>query len=237
MTSGNLLRLFICNMARIQDRQKAIVLRRQGKTYSEIRKELNVAKSTLSDWLKNYALTESQLLQLKTNIREKKQLAIEKTRKIKQKKREVRLAVTYQSQKEYWLTLNKREVELAGIFLYWGEGNKRMNGPISLNNTDPQVLKFTLFWLLQGLGVEKSKIKVYLYLYKDMDIQKEMEFWSQELNMPIVQFVKPYIKASKRIEIEHKGYGHGTCGLVVNDVRLKEKVMMSIKAISECYTS
>lgn len=222
-------------MARIKDRQKAIELRRQGKTYSEIKEELDVSKSTLSDWLRNFPLTESQILRLEKNKKHKKHLAIEKTRNIKQIKREARIATTYQKQIKYWLRLSKREIELAGVFLYWGEGNKRLNGPILLNNTDPQVLKFTLFWLQKGLGVDKSKIKVYLHLYSDMDIKKEVSFWSQELDIPLNQFTKPYIKESKRTEVEHKGYGHGTCGITVYDVLLKEKVMMSIKAISERY--
>lgn len=222
-------------MARVEDRQKAIELRKQGKTYSEIKAELLVSKSTLSDWLRKYPLTKNQISLLEKNIKHKKHVAIEKTRNIKQRKREARITTIYQEQKKYWLTLSKREIELAGIFLYWGEGNKRLNGPISLNNTDPQVLKFTLFWLYKGLGIDKSKIKVYLHLYNDMDVKKEISYWSQELHMPIGQFTKPYIKESKRSEIDQKGYGHGTCGLSVGDVRLKEKIMMGIKALSECY--
>jgi len=40
-------------MARIIDKQKAIKLRKQGKTYGQIRQELGISKSTLSDWLSN----------------------------------------------------------------------------------------------------------------------------------------------------------------------------------------
>ena len=132
--------------------------------------------------------------------------------------------------------MTQREIELAGLFLYWGEGAKRINGPIALNNTDPKVLKFTLYWLTYGLKIPKEKIKVFIHLYSDMDIEEAVEFWSKELKIPKKQFAKPYIKASTRASLTHNGFGHGTCGLVVSNIHLKEQIMMGISAIAELYT-
>jgi hypothetical protein len=70
-----------------------------------------------------------------------------------------------------------------------------------------------------------------------MDVKKEMEYWSKELDMPLAQFAKPYIKKSLRINITHKGFGHGTCGLRVSNILQKEKIMMAIKAIADSYSS
>jgi len=222
-------------MSRILDREKAVVLRKQGKTYSEIRREVGVAKSTLSEWLKNLSLTEEQFVSLKNSRASSKQIAIEKTRNVKQRKREVRLKILYAAERRNWNSLNERELLLAGLFLYWGEGNKSLRGSLSLNNNDPKVLQFTLNWLLYGLGVPKEKIKVCLHLYNDMSVEEEIDYWSRLLDLPKVHFIRPYIKESKRMEITHKGFGHGTCGLIVNDVRLKEKVIMAIAAISDSF--
>ena len=219
-------------MSRIIDRQKAVRLRKQGKTYTQIREALKVSKGTLSDWLSGFPLTTKQMISLEKNIKNNKILGIEKTRIIKQKKREARIKATYENQKEHWGSLSHRELELAGIFLYWGEGAKNMKGPISINNTDPQVLKFSLYWMTHALGIPREKIKVILHLYKDMDIKEEIGYWSKELKLPLLQFAKPYIKESTRININHKGFGHGTCGLLVSNILLKEKIMMAIKAIS-----
>lgn len=224
-------------MARIKDRQKAIELRKKGKTYSQIKNELKIPKSTLSDWLQDFPLTEEQINELNKNKKLSKQIAIEKTIIVKKNKREKRLKDTYIREKHNWKRLTQKELVLAGLFLYWGEGKKGMNGQVSINNTDPNVIRFALNWYINGLYVPKEKIRIDLHLYNDMNLTNELNYWSDLLNIPLAQFFKPYVKQSSRININQKGFGHGTCGLVVNNVLLKEKIMMSIKAISDYYSS
>lgn len=220
-------------MARIIDRQKAIELRKQGKTYSEIKRILGISKSTLSNWLSDYPLSKQQLSLIEKEAKNNKNLGIEKTIITKQKKREERLENIYKVEKNRWLALSLRELELAGLFLYWGEGKKSMKSSLAINNTDPQVVKFALHWMTKALKIPKNKIKVELHLYSDMNMPEELLFWEKQLGISKYQFSKPYIKTSTRINIRHKGFGHGTCGLVVNDIRLKEKVMMAIKAVAD----
>jgi len=223
-------------MARIIDRQKAIDLRKQGKTYGEIKHTLNISKSTLSNWLRGYPLSEQQLNLIKKSAVKNKSLGIEKTIITKQKKREERLQNIYKNEKNRWPSLSLRELELAGLFLYWGEGKKNLKSALAINNTDPQVVKFALYWMSKVLKIPKDKIKVEVHLYSDMDITRELAFWAKELRIPKAQFYKPYIKTSTRVAINQKGFGHGTCGVIVNDVRLKEKVIMGIKAIADTYS-
>lgn len=224
-------------MTRVLDQQKAIELRKRGLTYSEIKEELTINKSTLSRWLANLPLTETQLSILETTKKKHKYLAVEKIRLTKQKKRELRLKLVYENEKKYWASLSPREIKLAGLFLYWGEGSKSLKTQLSLNNTDPKVLKFTLFWMRNALGIPKERIKVWLHLYSDMNPDEEIAFWSKTLNMPLSQFIKPYIKRSKLEDLDHKGFGHGTCGLAVSNVRLKESVIMAITAIADSYST
>lgn len=223
-------------MTLVLNRKEAIKLRKRGLTYSEIRSRLGISKSTLSDWLSKYPLTKDQIATLEKTIKRNKYLAIEKIRLTKQKKREIRLKSIYEEEKNYWLSLSPRELEIAGLFLYWGEGNKNLKTQLSLNNTDPKVLKFTLYWMKKTLKIPKKKIKVWLHLYSDMNPNKEIRFWSKTLDMPLSQFIKPYVKKSKIEDLNHKGFGHGTCGLAVSDVRLKEKVIMAINAIADSYS-
>lgn len=45
-------------------KRRAIKLRKQGLSYSEIRKKVRVSKSTLSRWCRDVAITEEQALRL-----------------------------------------------------------------------------------------------------------------------------------------------------------------------------
>ncbi len=222
-------------MALRVQRRKAVLLRRQGMTYGEIKKRLHVAKSTLSEWLRDISLTKDQMALLASNKKKSREVAIEKTRLVKYQKRQARLSLVYDQEKKRLLPLDQRELEVAGLFLYWGEGNKSTQGSVALNNTDPLVVKFYLYWLLNVVKVPKERIRVGLHLYADMDKKKEMRYWSATLHLPLLQFQKPYIKTSLRTSIDHKGYGHGTCGLVVSNVRLKERITMGIRALAEYY--
>ncbi|MCL5090887.1 MAG: helix-turn-helix domain-containing protein [Patescibacteria group bacterium] len=222
-------------MTRFADRQEAIKLRKQGRTYSEIKKELGIPKSTLSDWLSGFYLTDEQIRLVQKRTQKNKELAIERYRITMRLKRETRLQEIYEIQKKISLPLSERELKIAGLFLYWGEGKKSLESSVSVSNTDPQILLFVLYWLTKIMKVPKLKIKVYLHLYDDMDIQKELNYWSQLLKISLSQFNNPYIKKSKREDIDQKGFGHGTCSLIVNNVRLKEKIIMAIKAMGEHY--
>lgn len=218
-------------MAKLLERRKAIELRRQGKSYSEIKQALSVSKSSLSLWLRNIPLNEKQL----SRIKDKKEKAIERFRESMRLKREKRLKNYYEAQKTKWLPISKKEEFIAGLFLYWGEGNKSSRNSISINNTDPAVIKFSLYWLTRCLGVPKEKIKVQLHLYSDMDIEEGLNFWSKELALKKYQFSKPYIKKTNKIDIDQKGFGYGTCGIMVHDTVLKENILMAMKAFSDCF--
>lgn len=221
-------------MSKILLREKAIALRLKGYTYGQIKKELILSKSTLSDWLQKLPLTNKQIEILSQNKEKAMELGREKFRNTLQNKKLTRLKEIYQKQSREFLPLSKKEIFLAGVFLYWGEGDK-LHGRVTISNTDPRVVKFALYWMNYALKIPKSKIKVNLHLYKDMDIKAAISFWSKILSLPKNQFNKPYIKKSNREGLTYKSFGHGTCKLYVGSVPLSEKIAMTIKAISDNY--
>ncbi|OGF82545.1 hypothetical protein A3B18_01070 [Candidatus Giovannonibacteria bacterium RIFCSPLOWO2_01_FULL_46_13] len=219
-------------MARILDREKALLLRKRGESYSQIKKQLGISKSTLSYWLRDYPLSKERV----SELRDWNEHRIENFRATLKKKRENRLRETYVEQQKSIFPLTQRELFLSGLFLYWGEGTKTAEARLAIANTDPSMIKFFIFWLKRIFGVPKKKLKVYLHLYKDMNINKEIKYWSATTNIPILQFRRPYIKETKFSGINYKrGFGHGTCNIIIGDARLSEKVLMGIKALSNHY--
>lgn len=218
-------------MTKIDELRKALSLRKEGKSYSQIKEELQISKSTLSRWLRKIPLTKIQIEKLQNGNQER----IEKFIQTMRLKREERLNQYYLQEKVKILPLSTKELYLSGIFLYWGEGNKTSRSSISVSNTDPEVLKFTIFWMIRSLNIKKEKIKIYLHLYSDMNIKKEMYYWGGQLNIDLKYFSKPYIKTTNKASIDQKGFGHGTCTVVYNNTQLKETLLMSIKTISDFF--
>ncbi len=219
-------------MARLKDREKAIALRKKEMSYSQIKKILGVSKSTLSGWLREYPLSKKRI----SELRDKNEQRIERFRETMRWKREERQRKIYKIQKKNILPLNNREIFLAGLILYWGEGTKVQKNSLIVSNSDPSVIRFFIYWLTKTLSVPKSKIKIYLHLYKDMNINKEIEYWSDALAIPKEQFNRPYIKKTSLSRVNHKGgFGHGTCQAKIGDTLLAEKIFMSIKVISDRY--
>lgn len=205
-------------------------MRKKGASYSQIKNELGIAKSTLSGWLKDFPLSRERINQLRANNEGR----IEKFRQTMCQKKENRLKRVYEQEKSKLSQFSNQQLFAAGLALYLGEGSKAEWFRVALTNTDPKVLVFFESWLLSFYNVKREKMRVALQLYKDMDIDAEKKYWSKMLGIPTIQFIKPYVKASVSGRINHKGsFGHGTCAISVYDVALKEKIMMQLKILTE----
>jgi hypothetical protein len=218
-------------MTKFTEKIKVVELRRQGKSYSEIRKIIKVSKSSLSLWLKDILLTDEQIRGLKM----KKVQAVERYKISMKEKHKNKLDLYYKNQLKKWIPLSDREKYIAGLFLYWGEGNKVSSNVISIANTDPGLIRLAVFWFKECLGFSEDKVHIRLHLYSDMDIKSETGYWSEVLGIKSGQFSKPYIKQSLMSDIGQRGFGHGTCTVSVFKTVEKENIMMAIRAISDYY--
>lgn len=222
-------------MAKVALRERAIKLRLLGYTYGQIKQELDVQKSTLSDWLRNLPLTSKQLELLAKNKLNSQNVRIERYRQTVQNKQLERYKKIFSEQRRALLPLSKKELLIAGLLLYWGEGSKQ-KGRVVISNTSPQVMQFAKYWMINAVDVSRKELQVRLYLYSDMNVQHEIKFWSELLDIPHDQF-KISIKKSTRTDLSYKSYGHGTCNLMCFDTIISERIAMSIKAIAEYYGS
>lgn len=219
-------------MALREKRERALILRKQELSYSQIKKELNVSKSTLSYWLRNYPLSKEKISELRDNNEKR----IERYRETRKKTRDTRLQAYYLEQKKKVFPLSKRDIFIAGLFLYWGEGSKSKPTDLFVSNTHPSIINFFIKWMEVVFDIPRSRLKFRMHFYENMDIRKETAFWAKTLNVSEEQFAKPYIKKSSSLRINEKGsFGHGTCNAGIWDARLHEQVIMAIKVISDKY--
>ena len=215
-------------MAKRLEKEKAIALRLQGQSYSQIKAELGVSKSTLSLWLREYPLFEYQIKKLFDD----KHQWIERIRNTKALKKQKRRSLVLDRVSKDINTLSSREFFLAGLFLYWGEGGKTQETTTCLTNTNPAALIFFIRWLL-SMGIEKDKIKIRLQIYKDMNKEKIINFWSNILDIPRNQFNNPQVKKTNQSELTYKsGFGNGTCTVAYYDRDLSEYVLSGLAYIA-----
>lgn len=219
-------------MARHADRERAIELRLTGMSYSQIKEAIGVSKSTLHYWLRDYPLGEERIRALRDWSAQR----IERCRETKARKKEERLAVVYERIDQEIGILSDREIFIAGMFLYWGEGSKTANYTVAVTNTDPAMLRFFLRWL-QVIGADLSKLHGRLHLYSDMDLEAQTILWSRMLGVPKEIFRNPYIKdnsSSKRKNYKGR-FGYGTCSLVINKKEIADQVLSGIKVLRNRY--
>ena len=216
-------------MARKKDKQKALAMRKNGMSYSQIKEKLGVSKSTLSGWLYNMPLSEKRIRELRADS----PIRIERYRNTMRLKREEKFTKAYEIISQKIGKLTKRELFLSGLFLYWAEGGKTKNGTTCLTNTNPNMLKFFINWL-KIFNIPKEKLKIHLHLYSNMNIKKQEKYWSIELGIPLKQFKKSYIKKSSSLAITYKnGFGQGTCTVSVYLTDLTAQVLMGLKYIQD----
>lgn len=219
-------------MAKFKEKERAIVLRQKGASYSQIRKTLKVSKSTLSLWLKEYPLSEGRIREL----RDWNAQRIEHYRETRRRTRDTLLTNIYEEEKKKILPLSKRDLFIAGLFLYWGEGSKTKISETRLTNTDPSMIRAFIRWVTEILGVERSGISVRLYLYRDMNVKSETHFWAQEIGLPIRQFRTPSIKETNRSGLSYKnGFNHGTCHIMLSNAIVSKKVHMGLKVARDFF--
>ncbi|MFH1178282.1 MAG: hypothetical protein V1711_00960 [bacterium] len=216
-------------MALRKKKAEAIRMRKDGASYSQIKAKIKVSKSSLSLWLHDRPLSEKRLREL----RDWNAVRIERFQNTMRHKREDRWSEVRKRAGKDIGKLNKRELLIAGLFLYWGEGGKTMLTSVSVSNTDPAMLRFFIYWL-QALGVSKSRLRVHVHLYADMNIKTELHYWSKVLDLPLTSFTKPYIKSSNRIGLSYKQkFTHGTCNVLYHNRDISEYVLMALDCIRD----
>ncbi len=219
-------------MAYLKNHEKALALRKKGLSYSQIKNILGVSKGTLSYWLKDNPLPKEKISELQRLGWKKNECAIERFRETMRIKREKRYQELYEVQKKSIFPLTEKELVLAGFMLYWAEGTKGRMNSLEMANSDPRMLCFFIYWLTKAMLLPREKIIIHPHLYSEMDVQKEIKYWSKTLKIPHEQFRKPYVKKTSGKRINYKGgFGHGTCKIRVYDTSFAGNVLMGIKAI------
>ena len=168
---------------------KAIRLRKKGFSYNEIRKEVPVAKSTLSLWLKGIPLKSEDLKRLYT--KRVQALARGPNSQRERRKREIE-EIIQKDKKEIRYPPSFETLRLFGAAIYWAEGSKK--GSFSVTNSDPHLIAFMVSWFKLVFRIEPDQLKARLNIYPQQDEKDIKRFWSEITSIPISNFGKSFVK-------------------------------------------
>ncbi len=199
-----------------EKKELAQKLRREGLSYKEILEQVPVSKSTISLWCRDIELTLEQKERLKAKRGSLRGAKVQQARRIVETKR-----IKAEARAEL-KSLTDYEFKIAGIMLYWGEGNKTHN--VGISNSDPGLIKFMMRWFRDICHVPESKFRAQVNIHSGQNELGIKQFWSEITGIPLSQFRKTYVK--------EEGTGHrknilynGTLRVVICDVRLLRKIL------------
>jgi len=206
-------------MANILVKNKALSLRRKGKSITEISEDLSVPRSTISVWCRNLKLGQKQIERL---AKRQESGSYRGRMKFLEKVRSERLFQTGKLKQEGLdevRDIKKRDLFIAGIGMYLSEGStSESNEEVSFTNSDGRVVLFMQRWFKEICRVADDRFVVQIRInksHKNKVVAAE-NYWSELINIPLDQFSKTVLikSESKKIYPEDSVY-YGTVRLKV----------------------
>ena len=216
------------------EKETAIALRKQGKTYSEILKVVHVAKSTISLWFKEVGLSVPE----KQRITEARIAASKRGGAAKRNQRiALQNKIRSLARSEIGV-LSPRELFLVGVSLYWAEGNKekewRPGGRLGFSNMDPLMLSLFLRWLREIAKTPDDMIGFELYLHESHTprLQEVLEYWANKLGF-CAEECKIRFKKTKITATNRRNTGENYFGVIRISVKQSSTLLRKIAGWSE----
>lgn len=184
-------------MAKFLLRMEARKLREEGLSIKQIAKQLVISKSTASRWVRDVTLSDQLLEKLRNN-----QLAGAERGRLKTKllNQEKRLRISKSAREIGYSMLQnitERELLIAGLALYWGEGCKTDgNRRIEFCNSDPKMIEFLIHWLKKSFNIGINDIACNVGINEIHSHREQLvkEYWSKISGIPLEQFRKTSLK-------------------------------------------
>lgn len=206
-------------------KDEIIELRKSGVSMTKIEKDMGIPRSTLSYWFKDIKLTPEK----QKTLEENKKRALEKARvkaviwHNKEKEKRLKIATTEAEEVISGIRdndLNTLEVALA--FLYLGEGAK--SNHFSIANSNPDILNFFLKSIDKLYGIKKDKLRYELHLRADQKENEVKNYWSNKLQIPILNIKYCVFDPRTRGRKTRKDY-NGVCIVYAGGIAYSRKLL------------
>lgn len=199
---------------KLEEKQRAIKLRKNAVAITEIARQLGVAKSSVSYWVRDVRLSPAALKRLKNNSHSV--VAIEKRRVSRLRNTDQKRMAIKKRALESAVQLSRDPLWCVGVALYWGEGGKTGQTP-RVANSDPAVIATMMKFFRKVCSVPEAKFRGHVHGFSRAQVTKAELYWSSVSGIPCSQFYKSYVKNSIASNNKRKTLPHGTFQIYIHD--------------------
>jgi predicted transcriptional regulator len=214
------------SVVKTDEQRRARELRAEGRSVKEIQRMLGVSRSSVSLWVRDVALTESQ--QRALALRSKAGPLIAAKRKAaaaRERRRE------YQDDGRRFVR-ERGASYAAGCMLYWAEGDKCRNS-VRIANADPELIACFAAFLREHFCVASERMTLSCNLFADhVERQHEIEqYWLDRLGLPPSSLRKSIVNVYSKYSLKKRAnkLPYGTGRLAVHSTQIVQTIYGSIQ--------
>jgi len=203
---------------KVAEQQRARELRGDAWTLQQIADELGVAKSSVSLWVRDVQFDARP----RARARRREPNAL-------QRRKQAEIDGLLASGRERIGQLSARDLLIAGVALYAGEGSKT-DGCVGFANTNATIIRLFCQWLRTFFHIDEARLRARLYLHRDLDLDVSVAYWSQVTHIPASQFTRPY-RAVVDDTLRHARHVHGCLTVRYGCSRTHREIMGLVAAL------
>ena len=117
---------------------------------------------------------------------------------------------------------------IAGIMVYWGEGDRVSGHGVRIANTDPQMMRLFVVFLRHVCQIPMDRIHAWVLVYPDLDAKRCREYWAEHSGIPIHNFTK-CITIGGRHKTNRLHYG--VCNVGISSKYFKQKILVWLERL------
>lgn len=217
-----------CTLSTVKTEEQRIAreLRAQGQSIREIERQLGVARSSVSRWVRTVELAEDDRIALAARVGQARLDCAERKAAAAR-----RVRAGFQADGRERARTAEGSYAM-GCMLYWAEGTKN-RWSASVSNSDSDLLRLFADFLRLHFDVPDESMRIHCHLFADhSERQHEIEdYWLHELALPRTclrkTIVNVYSKYSRKKRTNKLPYG--TCKLSVHSMKIVQTILGSIQ--------
>ena len=132
--------------------------------------------------------------------------------------------------------MDKDALRVVGAVLWWAEGSKSIRDrrwknavsyPIEITNTNTDVIKIFLRYIVEVVGIPKDRLKVQLQIHENDDEIELEQYWSEVTGIGKDMFNKTIIRPIGK----KPGKSKGTCKIRCYDKEFYGKIHQDLQNV------